>query len=274
MLDACSARYWSDITASAIDAYLRNKEFSNRTYNLYIHSMKSFAHWMVETGRAAESPAEKLKWLKVWPAKRRALTFEEMCRLLKVTAGEPKRYGMTGMERAVLYLLAVETGLRYAELRSLKVGSFDFDNAVVTVRAECCKNRLEAVQYLKRKRADQLRVFFANRDAEDQAFALQKHSPGSRMLRSDLDMARILAVDTRGVKVVFHSLRHTLATALDRTGATMKERRTIMRHSDRSDLTLGTYTHLEIVNLRAAVEKLPDYPWPGDSQQQAGEAVA
>ena len=50
---------------------------------------------------------------------------------------------MTGPERAVLYQLAVETGLRARELRSLTWDSFDLDADVptVTVRAAYSKHR-------------------------------------------------------------------------------------------------------------------------------------
>ncbi|MHC4544632.1 MAG: hypothetical protein ACYTDW_01580 [Planctomycetota bacterium] len=43
----------------------------------------------------------------------------------------------------------------------------------------------------------------------------------------------------------------------------------IMRHSDRSNLTLGTYAHVQVHNLRRAIENLPDYPWPGSEESNA-----
>ncbi|MHC4334748.1 MAG: hypothetical protein ACYSUV_13520 [Planctomycetota bacterium] len=47
---------------------------------------------------------------------------------------------MTGHERAVLYLTAIETGLRVKELQSLTVSSFNFDDCIVTAEPESCKN--------------------------------------------------------------------------------------------------------------------------------------
>ncbi|MHC4154613.1 MAG: tyrosine-type recombinase/integrase [Planctomycetota bacterium] len=63
----------------------------------------------------------------------RALRFDEVLRLLAATEKAPTRFGMTGHERALLYLLALETGLRVKELRSLTVSSFNCDDALVTV---------------------------------------------------------------------------------------------------------------------------------------------
>ncbi len=53
------------------------------------------------------------------------------------------------------------------------------------------------------------------------------------MRKEDLASADIPHIDDSGRKADFHCLRHTLATALDQTGASLKEIMTIMRHSDR-----------------------------------------
>jgi len=79
--------------------------------------------------------------------------------------------------------------------------------------------------------------------------------------------------DDAGRKADFHCLRHTLATALDQTGASLKERMAIMRHSDKSNLTLGTYSHVQIYDLKRAIENLPDYPWLGSQQMQQAKAT-
>ncbi len=50
---------------------------------------------------------------------RRALNVEEIGALLAATAAEPERFTMTGPRRALLYRLAIETGLRTSELDSL-----------------------------------------------------------------------------------------------------------------------------------------------------------
>ena len=56
---------------------------------------------------------------------------------------------------------------------------------------------------------------------------------GYCMRKEDLASADIPHIDDSGRKADFHCLRHTLATALDQTGASLKEIMTIMRHSDR-----------------------------------------
>ena len=78
---------------------------------------------MVQDNRASESPVAHLKGLNVKTDRRhdrRPLEVDEVRRLLEATRACRKRYGMTGPERAMVYRLAVETGLRANELRTLK----------------------------------------------------------------------------------------------------------------------------------------------------------
>jgi integrase len=72
---------------------------------------------------------------------RRALSVDEVKRLLAATAAGPERFGMSGPERSLLYRLATETGLRRNELKTLAVSSFDFEACTVTVQAAFSKHR-------------------------------------------------------------------------------------------------------------------------------------
>ncbi len=277
VFDSCGFCYWSDIQANKIMDFLANLKkrsgdtISNTTFNHYLTSVRMFCAWMVRERRSAESPVKYLKRLKTVEADRRPLDFDEVCRLLAATEQAPFRFGMSGHARAVLYLTGIETGLRVRELQSLTAGSFDFDVATATVKPEFCKDGKKAVQLLKHKRAAQLRAFFADKLPNAKAFDMPSHYRTAKMLHADCQAANIPIVDDAGRKIVFHSLRHTLATELDRTGASLKEQMTIMRHSDKSNLTLGTYTHIRTYDIRRAIENLPDYPWPGT---QTAEVIA
>ncbi len=245
-------------------------EISTKSKNYYLQAVQHFCRWMVQDQRAGESPVEHLNRLRLPEDEhRRALSFEEVPRLLEATEKAQTRFGMTGHERAVLYLLAVECGLRVRELQSLTISSFDFMECTVTVKAEFCKDRKKAEQLLKNKRAPQLQEFFADKTPKVKAFNMPSNYRTAEMLKADLTEAGIPYEDMAGRKADFHCLRHTLATALDKTGASLKERMDIMRHSDKSNLTLGTYTHVRIYDLRRAIENLPDYLWPGTQKNKA-----
>ena len=271
----CGCVYWNDLTKAAVESCLGKLDVASKTYNSYLASIKLFGTWMTENGRAIASPVAGIKpvrWQKT--ESRRAMTPEEVGKLLAATAAGPVRYNMSGVDRAVLYLVGIETGFRSGELRELTADCFDFDNATVTLRAEFCKNRQEAVQYLKRARAEQLRAYLAGREPGARIFNMPVGVKVVKMLRKDLKAAGIAPVDERGVKIVFHCLRYTLSTALDRSGASLKERMMILRHSDKGSLTLGTYTTLQVIDLRGAVGSLPDYLWPAVAEQYVKEKVA
>ena len=55
----------------------------------------------------------------------------------------------------------------------------------------------------------------------------------------------------------FHDLRHSTATLLLRAGVDHHRVQRILRHSD-VRTTLGTYGHLDVEDLRAAVATLPE----------------
>lgn len=95
--------------------------------------------------------------------KRRTLTPTEAALLVEATEPGLIVLGMTGPDRAMLYALAIGTGLRSEELRTLIPERFDFDSdpPTVTVLAGYAKNRREAVQPLSHALADRLRPWVA-----------------------------------------------------------------------------------------------------------------
>jgi integrase len=264
----CGFVQWSDIDKETVERYLGKLDIGAKTYNYYRTAIMQYCEWMLETNRASHSPLARLSRIATDDNEhRRALTSNEVLSLLAATEKAPTRFGMTGHERAVLYLLAIESGLRVQELRSLTVCSFNFDNALVTVESGDCKNRKQARQLLKYKRAEQLKGFFTGKLPDVKAFNMPSRHRTAKMLRADLELAGIPNKDDAGREVLFHSLRHTLATNLDQTGASIAERAMIMRHSVKTNLTLATYTHVRPFDLRRAVEALPDYPWPSEQAE-------
>ena len=147
---------------------------------------------MVQNRRATESPLAHLKGLNVRTDRRhdrRALEPDEMRRLLEATAKAPKRFGMSGYERSLLYRFAAESGLRANEIRSLTVGSFDFAKMTVSVRAGYSKRRRQDTTPLRPDTTAELREYFKNKHPKAKAFGgtckrLTKRT--SYMIKADL----------------------------------------------------------------------------------------
>lgn len=275
IIEGCKFQTWTDISASKVERFLaslREKEhgINSITSNCYLQAMKQFCRWMIQDRRASESPIEYLRGLGTQTDRRhdrRALEIDEIRRLLETTRAAPKRFGLIGYERFVLYRIAIETGLRRNELKSLTVSSFDLKNCTVTVKAVDAKNRRESTLPIRKDTAAMLRDFLAGKMPNVKAFnKITRHT--SEMFRADLADAGIPYVDDAGRYCDFHSLRHTTGSLLAASGVHPKVAQSIMRHSD-INLTMSRYTHIFKGQESEAVAGLPDLSLPSREQQQA-----
>ena len=279
IINGCKFAIWADISASKVErclADLRNGAagLSAGTSNAYLQAVKQFCRWMVQDGRANESPLAHLARINARTDRRhdrRALEPDEMRRLLAATAAGPRRFGMEGRERALLYRVAAESGLRRKELASLKVSSFDFKTC--TVRANCSytKNRKMAEVPLKPDMAAELQSFFAGKMPDVKAFGgthKRLTSTTAKMLKADLADAGIPYVDDAGRFADFHCLRHTTGSLLAVSGCHPKVAQSIMRHGD-INLTMSLYTHTLRGQESEAVRSLPDLSLPSRENLRA-----
>ncbi len=266
VLDECQFVNWTDIDPQYVERFLfqhREKgDFGVQSSNYYLQAAKQFTRWMVRMGRGTEEPLRVLSPLNARTdvrRKRRALTSKEARSLLKSTAGGPERAGIPGSERAILYLVALETGLRAGELESLQVQDFtlDGDKPTVRVRAAYSKHRREDVLPLRPVLSDLLHELFRNRLPSAPAFRIPCNWRPAEMLREDLKVAKIKEKDSDGRIVDFHGLRHTYITNLARGGVQPQVAKQLARHGSIT-LTIDRYTHVRLEDERTALEALPD----------------
>ena len=124
VFDGCRFAHWPDLSASRVSRFLsdrRNAGLSVESSNHRVRAVKGFCAWCVRDGRAPESPLAHLQTGNTRTDRRhdrRAFTLDELRTLLETTRNSPTRYGMAGTDRATLYQLAVETGLRPSYARS------------------------------------------------------------------------------------------------------------------------------------------------------------
>ncbi len=166
---------------------------------------------------------------------------------------------MSGPERAMLYRVAVETGLRAAELRSLTRASFDLNATppIVTVQAAYSKHRREDVLPLRSDTAVNLRAFLSGALPAAQAFHVPTRRNVAPMFRADLKAAGIPYRDDSDRVADFHALRHTFITNLANSGVHPKVAQALARHSTIT-LTMDRYSHSYIGEQSEAVAALPD----------------
>ncbi len=295
ILDGTGATNLCDLDAAAVARYLADRREKTRkngglsvaSSNHHLRALKSFCTWLVRERRTLESPVAHLAMMNADVDKqheRRALENEEMRWLLDVTRREPDRFGMTGAERATVYRLAVETGLRANELRSLRRSSFTLegDELSVVVSAGYSKHRREDHLPLRTDTAGLMRGFLARKLPAALAFNLPGSDKTAMMLRADLEAARLAWIDDATTDVDrkrressaflvyrddagrvadFHSLRHTFITNLARGGVHPKDAQALARHSTIT-LTMDRYSHVSRRALGKALDALPDLSGP------------
>jgi len=162
--------------------------------------------------------------------------------------------------------LAVESGLRRNELKTLTVGSFDFDRLTVKVEAGYSKHRREDVLPLRKETAAAFRSFLTGKLPTARVFNMPDKT--AKMFKADLAAAGIDYVDEAGRYRDFHILRHTTGSLLAVSGVHPKVAQSIMRHSD-INLTMSRYTHIFRGQESDAVAKLPDFSISSSQQQVA-----
>jgi integrase len=113
LITDCGWHTAKDATADSFQAWLRgHPELKDKTANDYLEAARCFFNWMVKIGRAGSNPLLAVEKVRTKGGKAdevRAFSDDEMLRLLAVAG-----------ERRVVYLMAVDTGLRRSELGALK----------------------------------------------------------------------------------------------------------------------------------------------------------
>ena len=258
-------KWWPDLSPQRIRDALANLQaargWSAQTRNHYLAALHQFCLWMLEEGRSWACPTRGIGKANVAVDRRRerrALTEVEIGALIAATETGPVVFRIPGAVRAMLYRVAVETGLRASELKSLTVGSFNLDSATpcVSLKARDSKRRKADELPIRKDTAERLGQVFNAKPVDAAAFQMPRVDQLARMFRKDVEAAGIAYIDSQGRVSDFHGLRHTFVTRLDRAGCSLKTAQTLARHSTPS-LTLGTYTHSERELERRAVESLP-----------------
>ena len=286
LVDDCKAERFADLTDAAVMAAIGAMKAggaSLQTCNHYIRGIKQFSRWLKLQKRTPDDALAALAGFNAETDRRyvrRELTPEEMAYLLRaVESYTTPNHNMAGPDRAMAYRVALGTGFRAKELRSLTPASFalDAEPPTVTVTAGYSKRRRQDVQPIRPDLAELLRPWLAKYGRDEHPFAKMPERT-ARMLQDDLEEARrwwlneaktdreradrersdfLKHIDADGRVLDFHGTRHTYISGIVAGGASVKTAQELARHST-PNLTIGRYAHARLHDLTAALAALPD----------------
>ena len=272
IIDGCGFKVWADIRFDTVGDFIRTLDISSRTFNYYVRDFEQFCRFVIDSDFEHTLPkGGKIPRFAVEDRPvRRALSPDEVSTLIEATASAPEAFGMSGHERAVMYLTASETGYRSIELKRLTVADFDLQHGSINLDNTKTKNRRYAEQPIRKRRILQYRFFFTGKQPTDRAFNFWINPRSAEMIRKDLKAAGVKVKNSKGIPADFHSLRKTFCTQLDNPalGLTETEKDKLSRHSNKGNLRRDRYTDVSEERIRKAIELLPDYGWPKTEEER------
>lgn len=228
----------SDATLEGLESWINRKRrddapgakrFSVQTANHYRAAWRAWGNWLVKANRVLHSPFRGVEKTNAETDRRhirRALTSDEVEFLLEQVEKLATRATMSGPERAMLYRVAVSTGLRARELSTLTPTSFSLTTSppFLTLEARASKSRRKTEQPIPRALASILIDFLRHRPATEPIWAAANPARNKMgiCLRADCAAARgnhpappAGFLESRpGAVIDFHALRGTYLSAL------------------------------------------------------------
>ena len=223
-------------------------QYSRRTVNRRLSSIRSFFRWLAAEGLVESNPTDVVSGPKLARSLPRTIPPADMARLLSVWRGSDKPADMRN--RAILEFLYA-CGARISETSGLLVDNVDFDTAQVRVFGKGSKERIVPLHELA---IASMRDYLFNARP---ALLVGKESPyffvstrGNQMSPDALRKMFKQSLLVAGLDQTLspHDMRHTFATDLVEGGADLRSVQEMLGHSSLS--TTQIYTHVSISHLK------------------------
>lgn len=244
---------WNQIDKNHIVDYMlamKERGYASSTVARKVAATKSFFHFLKEEGSVTDDPTLKLESPKVKKHLPKAISIEDVERLL---AEPTKSDSAKGLRDTALLETLYATGLRVSEVVSLNVEDVDLETGTIYCIGKGDRERVVPVYdqaaltidaYLKNGRPVLVR------NSEEKALFLNHR--GERLTRQGLWLIIKQYVDTVGIEgdVTPHTLRHSFATHMLHGGAKLRDVQKLLGHANIS--TTQVYTQVTQDHLREA----------------------
>ena len=238
---------WAEVDRDTIINYvlnLKEREYTSSTVARKVAAIKSFFHYLMAEKVIADDPTATLDSPKVKKRLPKAISREDIERLLAATA--EGKSAKSQRDHALLEMLYA-SGMRVTELVSLDVSDVNLASGTVRVRGKKASSKeriipvgdraLDALQtYLNKGRMQLVR------DPEERALFLNHR--GQRLTRQGLWLIIKHYVDEVGISedVTPHTLRHSFAAHKLSQGKSLQDIQKLLGHANIS--TTQVYQHV------------------------------
>ncbi len=238
------------------------RPLSLRTRNSWTATLKAFGAWLVATKRATINPFADLPLANSEKGRvrvRRHAEPKELDKLIRAARAAGEYQGLSGPDRAALYLLALYTGLRAGALFLLTPESFTWRGRVPVAVYSQARGQKAGESHgipLNGYVGCELAAWLKAKPAGELLFRVTGKRPRTaRMVRHDLAAAGLGYADGAGRVLDFHALRLSFGVMLAKAGVPLVIAQQLMQHST-PVLTANIYSRVG-GELAGEVEKLP-----------------
>jgi integrase/recombinase XerD len=239
--------HWSEVDKDIIINYvlnLKEREYTSSTVARKVAAIKSFFHYLMAQRIVTDDPTATLDSPKVKKRLPKAISREDIERLLAAPAkgASPK----SQRDHALLELLYA-SGMRVTELVSLDVSDVNLASGTVRVRGKKTSGK-ERIIPIGERALDGLRTYLNKgrlqlvRDPEERALFLNHR--GQRLTRQGLWLIIKHYVEEVGISedVTPHTLRHSFAAHKLSQGKSLQDIQKLLGHANIS--TTQVYQHV------------------------------
>lgn len=238
---------WADIGKNTIISYvlsLKEREYTSSTVARKVAAIKSFFHYLMAEKAIRDDPTATLDSPKVKKRLPKAISRDEIERLLAAPA---TGVAVKSQRDYALLELLYASGMRVTELVSLDVSDVNLVSGSVRVRGKKLASK-ERIIPVGDQALDALRNYLSRgrmqlvRDPEERALFLNHR--GQRLTRQGLWLIIKHYVDEVGIsaEVTPHTLRHSFAAHKLSQGKSLQDIQKLLGHANIS--TTQVYQHI------------------------------
>ncbi len=217
-----------------------------------ISSIRGLSKYLLLQKISDEDPSENLQTPKRWNRIPKALSLEDVKKVIEVTDVLNKKGGKSvamAFRNSVMVELLYSSGLRVSELINLRLQDINLEGGYIRVIGKGAKERIVPVSRRTIERIKQYMNYYRNqlmgKRISDFLFTTSR---GKTMTRQRFWQALKVYGRQIGVDLSPHTLRHSFATHLLEGGADLRSVQKMLGHSDIS--TTQIYTKVTTDRLR------------------------